>query len=218
MLVVNRISQRQLCKITTIDSRERFVEVIRTLLLTIMEFFSTHCSNEGKEYLLLALKTWKEQSTALAFHIHQTTRRLYSADPASVLGASSKLTHNFVRGRLGVPFLHTEESFAQVQGRTKAGDDAPTNFEKMALNVADAAWPGIASHQNILNNAVPIKPTSKPFIPTSIDKPIIKASITNIFTSLRTGVLYVPVMECLKEVWVDRHGKVGIESDGPLKR
>ncbi len=184
------------------DPKDRFVEAIKTLQLTMIDFPAVHPPSEQVVCFTTALKTWKERCTALAIETFEATRQSYFAnpDPTPLLGAASKRMYRFVREELEVPFLHAEEACAQVNEAIKPSDDESVAVDEKTMDTANTAWTATTlnegSHTQISR---PIS-TLKACIPTGIQNPTIGANITKIYNSIRTGALYVLVIECLKEV------------------
>ena len=153
--------ERELNKTTTMDSAERFPQVIGSMQTTILAH-ALHSSKDDAS-LLPALRQWTERCCALALETFRTSRDVYAAnpDPTGFLGSASNRMYKFVRQELGVPFQ--------------------TAFSK-ASN-PDATW-----------------------MDPSTNSATIGSLVTKIYTAIRSGALYVPVMECLREVCSDAKG------------
>ncbi len=150
--------ERELNRTTTMDSAERFPQVIGSMQTTILAH-ALHSSKDDAS-LLPALRQWTERCCALALETFRTSRDVYAAnpDPTGFLGSASNRMYKFVRQELGVPFQ--------------------TAFSK-ASN-PDATW-----------------------MDPSTNSATIGSLVTKVYTAIRSGALYVPVMECLREVCSD---------------
>lgn len=153
--------ERELNKTTTMDSAERFPQVIGSMQTTILAH-ALHSSKDDAS-LLPALRQWTERCSALALQTFRTSRDAYAAnpDPTGFLGSASNRMYKFVRRELGVPFQ--------------------TAYSK-ASN-PDATWMDPSSNSATIGSLV-----------------------TKIHTAIRSGALYVPAMECLREVCSETKG------------
>ena len=96
--------QRAYYSTTTIDSYDRFPQILQTLQPTII---AHACANAMSEIGgLSALHTWTSRCVDDALYHFRSIRIAYAKDPnaSGILGSASKRMYQYVRFELGIPF------------------------------------------------------------------------------------------------------------------
>lgn len=150
--------KRELGRTTTIDSSDRFTQIIKSLQQIL---FAHACSSPKPSTagnLIEAIQTWTSATSSISFDKFHETRATYAASPtaAELLGPASKRMYEFVRGPLEVPF-QMAFSHSKVPGYVQT---ASLNLEGTTIGM----------------------------------------QASKIHASIMNGALYVPVMECMREV------------------
>ena len=126
-----------------------------------------------REGTIAAVKQWSQECASSALKTFIDNRDAYHASPdaTAILGDASRRMYRFVREELGVPFLRTQ---MLKQGGFRGGFATKERSEIREGGVDDSD----AGDDDITTGSL----------------------ITRIYQAIRSGTLYIPVMECLAAV------------------
>ncbi|KAL8732780.1 MAG: hypothetical protein Q9166_002562 [cf. Caloplaca sp. 2 TL-2023] len=129
--------QTQLEETTKLDAERRFATVLQSLQPLLIQKAN---GIEVPEFATTHLRVWAERCASRCLEIFKQNREkyFYHPDATPYLGAASKRMYRFVRGELGVPFLHSsniktpdpsevsDNGFANVDGYFEINKDSNT--------------------------------------------------------------------------------------------
>ena len=174
----------------SMDPSPRFPHIASTMQSTALSHLDS--ASTLSPLLLPLLSTWKQKLTHLLSSTYDSTTAAYlaphGAGASPFLGAASRRLYDFVRNALKVPFLTEHGLNAGLAPSSSSNHDGTVvneaiNGDGDADGDADAGRRGVAT---------------------------IGDYITVLHEAIRQGVLFVPIMEALKEVQME-YGKEGEE-------
>lgn len=217
--------QRELDRTTSMDSARRFSYVMECLQPMVLSFASPSAQNDAG--LVPALHQWSTTCTELLLRLFQTTYDAYliRPDPKNFLGSASSRMYRFVRQELKVPFQNgtvpkksTQDCEERMEvplqnGRVPKGptQDCEELVEIPFQNGTVPKEPTQDCEKQVevpfQNCTVPNEPTPDCEEDLGSDKVATTGSyISRIYVALRNGELYVPAMDCLREVLAETQG------------